>query len=72
MNNEDFSKFAKGIISDKQYTEESILNYIKDPDGVKYPNEKIIPIYPTNPYDWIDKVKLSGHNQSDEIRSGKE
>lgn len=67
MNEEDFNKFAKEIISDKQYTDESILNYIKDPDDVKYVNEKIIPIYPINPYDWIDKVKLSEHNQRDEM-----
>ena len=67
MNNYNFNKFAKEIISDKQYTDESILTYIKDPDGVKYPNEKIIPIYPIKPHDWIDKVKLSEHNQSDEI-----
>lgn len=67
MNKEDFNKFAKGIISDKQYTDESILNHIKDPDSVKYVNEKVIPIYPINPYDWIDKVKLSRYDQRDEI-----
>lgn len=61
MNNGNFNEFAKEIISDKQYTDESILNYIKDPNGVIYTNEKIIPIYPINACDWIDKVKLSEH-----------
>lgn len=58
-----WNEFIKETISDKQYTDESILNYIKDPDGVRYPNEKIIPIYPINPYDWINKVSLNSEKE---------
>lgn len=62
----------KYIVSNKQYTDDSVLDYIKDSDSVKYPNEKIIPVYPINPYDWIDKVKLSECGQDGEIQKVEE
>jgi hypothetical protein len=57
MTDSDFNMFAREVISDKQYTDESILDYIKE-DSEHYSNPRNIPRYPIDPYEWIHRVVL--------------
>jgi len=49
MTDNELNKFARGIISDKQYTDESIIDYIK------YSNPRNIPHYPISLTDFLEK-----------------
>jgi hypothetical protein len=51
--------FAREVISDKQYTDDSIIDYIQEGlHEIEYPNPRNIPRYPIDPYEWIHIVVL--------------
>ena len=57
-------EFIKETISDRQYTNEPITNYISEIfPPVEYPNPKNIPHYPIDPYNWINKVSLNNDKE---------
>mgnify|MGYP006967270273 CR=1 FL=1 len=53
-----FNKSAREIISNKQYTDESILEYIRSQNR-NYKDERIIPTYPISPEEWFNRVSFS-------------
>jgi len=54
-----FNMFAREVISDKQYTDDSIIDYIQEGlHEIEYPNPRNIPRYPIDPYEWIHIVVL--------------
>lgn len=53
-----FNMFAREIISNKQYTDESILEYIRS-QNINYKDERIIPTYPISPEEWFNRVSFS-------------
>ena len=62
-----FNMFAKEIISNKQYTDGSILDNLKDKE-IKYTQEfRQIPVYQISPYEWLDKVSISKDVKREEI-----
>lgn len=54
-----FNMFAREIVSNKQYTDDRILDNLKDKE-IRYTEQfRQIPVYPISPYEWLNKVSFS-------------
>ena len=62
-----FNMFAREIVSNKQYIDDSILDNLKGKE-IRYTEQfRQIPVYPISPYEWINKVSLSGGIKNEDI-----
>ncbi len=53
-----FNMFSREIVSNKQYTDESILEYIRS-QNINHKYERIIQTYPISPEEWFNRVSFS-------------
>lgn len=54
-----FNLFSREIISNKQHTDDNILDNINDKE-IRYTKEfRQIPVYQISPYEWLDKVSFN-------------